>query len=142
VLLDENRLDDLRRMFVLFGRVKGQGLLQQAWGLYIRCVVLSAERTLNSAYYILYTAYCVLYTVCCILHTVYCILYTICCILHTAYSILPSAYCTLHTAYCSLHQLLSIFASLYSATCACVNKAVWFIHLFVLFALFFPFFPA
>jgi hypothetical protein len=124
VLLDENRLEDLRRMFVLFGRVKGQGLLQQAWGLYIRCVVLSAEQTLNAAYYILHIAvYYILHTTYCTLYTVYCPLYTVNCMLHSTYCVLHTAQRILYTEHCGL-LTASMFASLYSATCACVNKAV------------------
>jgi len=35
-LLDGDRVEDLRRMYLLFGRVKAQNMLQQAWQLYCR----------------------------------------------------------------------------------------------------------
>jgi hypothetical protein len=35
-LLDDDRIDDVRRMYLLYGRVKAQSQLQQAWLLYCR----------------------------------------------------------------------------------------------------------
>jgi hypothetical protein len=34
--LDDDRIDDVRRMYLLYGRVKAQAQLQQAWLLYCR----------------------------------------------------------------------------------------------------------
>lgn len=35
-LLDDDRMEDIRRMYLLYGRVKAQDQLQQAWLLYCR----------------------------------------------------------------------------------------------------------
>jgi hypothetical protein len=41
-LLDGDKIEDLKRMYLLFGRVKSQALLQQAWLLYCRYAFPSA----------------------------------------------------------------------------------------------------
>ena len=35
-LVDGDRIEDIRRMYLLFGRVKSQAMLQQAWLQYCR----------------------------------------------------------------------------------------------------------